>query len=788
MCKKLPKLVSQSTLNCKIFVGTVLFFLSVAVILAQTGEFTYQGKLSDGGAPANGNYDFQFELHNSLASTTPLATATRSGVLVTNGIFTVQLDFPTALFDGTDRFLKINVKPAGSPNPYTALAPYQPLTSAPYSYKSLNAATADFAITANNSLQLGGVAANQYVQTTDSRMSDARTPLPGSPNYVQNTNSLQASSNFNISGTGTANTFNAATQYNVGGNRVLSVPGDQNVFAGLNSGTANTTGFGNAFFGHFAGNVNTTGANNSFFGTDAGRNNTADGNSFFGRSAGFATTGGINNAFFGLDSGRFNISGSNNAFFGKESGFNNIADGNSFFGYRAGFGNTSGNSNAFFGNGAGQANVTGNFNSFFGNQAGNLNTGTSNSFFGTSAGISNVGGGNNAFFGTIAGQQNTTGNNNTFYGAAAGSTNTTGTNNTALGFFANVGSNNLNFATAIGSGATVSTSNTIALGRSDGSDAVLIPGNLSISGTLAANLPAGDADYVQNRTTPQASTSFNISGSGTASVFNATAQYNINNNRVLSIAGTNNLFSGAGSGASNSGSGNTFIGSGAGSSNTSGNNNTFIGSGAGSSGVTGSNNVVIGSNANLSAGVSNSIVIGNGQSATTSNTLEIGASTVNISGTNISLSGNVDVLTFKVNSLGASGSTAICTNASGFFSTCSSSRRYKTNIRTYGGGLEILRYFRPVTFDWKADGKPDVGFVAEEVNELEPLLATYNDKGEVEGVKYAQITTVLVNAVKEQQTEIEAQQKQIEQQQKQINALKKFICAQNPGAEICKEQ
>jgi hypothetical protein len=49
----------------------------------------------------------------------------------------------------------------------------------------------------------------------------------GSGNYIQNTASLQASSNFNISGNGTAagtlsgNIINATTQYNTGSNRVL---------------------------------------------------------------------------------------------------------------------------------------------------------------------------------------------------------------------------------------------------------------------------------------------------------------------------------------------------------------------------------------------------------------------------------------------------------------------------------------------------------------------------------------------------------------------------------------
>jgi hypothetical protein len=67
----------------------------------------------------------------------------------------------------------------------------------------------------------------------------------------------------------------------------------------------------------------------------------------------------------------------------------------------------------------------------------------------------------------------------------------------------------------------------------------------------------------------------------------------------------------------------------------------------------------------------------------------------------------------------------------------------------------------------------DVGFGAEDIAAVEPLLVTYNEKGEIEGVKYDRIVTVLVNAVKEQQA--------------QIDALKKLLCGQNPDAEVCKK-
>ena len=101
-----------------------------------------------------------------------------------------------------------------------------------------------------------------------------------------------------------------------------------------------------------------------------------------------------------------------------------------------------------------------------------------------------------------------------------------------------------------------------------------------------------------------------------------------------------------------------------------------------------------------------------------------------------------------------------------------------------------MQRLRPISFEWKDGGMKDVGFSAEDVAAVEPLLVTYNDKGEVEGTKYDRISAVLVNAVKQQQGQIEAQQTQLEQQQAQIevqqqqlkqqqtviDGLKKLLC------------
>ncbi len=59
---------------------------------AQTSGFTYQGRLTDGGTVANGNYDFQFALWDSLNSGNQIgSTQGVNTVPVSNGVFTVSL-------------------------------------------------------------------------------------------------------------------------------------------------------------------------------------------------------------------------------------------------------------------------------------------------------------------------------------------------------------------------------------------------------------------------------------------------------------------------------------------------------------------------------------------------------------------------------------------------------------------------------------------------------------------------------------------------------------------------
>jgi len=113
--------------------------------------FNYQGQLSDDGVPAGGIYDLRFAIYDSLNGGSPVAgPLTNSAVGVTNGLFTVELDFGSAVFDGSARWLEIGVRPSGSPNDYSPLSPRQPITSVPYAIRALAASNLVGTVPATN--------------------------------------------------------------------------------------------------------------------------------------------------------------------------------------------------------------------------------------------------------------------------------------------------------------------------------------------------------------------------------------------------------------------------------------------------------------------------------------------------------------------------------------------------------------------------------------------------------------------------------------------------------------
>ena len=88
--------------------------------------------------------------------------------------------------------------------------------------------------------------------------------------------------------------------------------------------------------------------------------------------------------------------------------------------------------------------------------------------------------------------------------------------------------------------------------------------------------------------------------------------------------------------------------------------------------------------------------------------------------------------------------------------TTYSSKRWKTNIQPIENALDKVQRLRGVTFDWKKDGKHDIGLVAEEVGQVIPEVVAYeSNKKDAKSVDYSRLVAVLIEAVKAQQKEIE---------------------------------
>ena len=105
---------------------------------AQGTAFTYQGELQNNGGPASGTYQLAFTLFASSTGGAAVAgPVTNSAVGVTNGLFTVTIDFGAAVWNGAINWLQIGVASNGVGS-FTTLVPRQEVTPAPYAITAVN--------------------------------------------------------------------------------------------------------------------------------------------------------------------------------------------------------------------------------------------------------------------------------------------------------------------------------------------------------------------------------------------------------------------------------------------------------------------------------------------------------------------------------------------------------------------------------------------------------------------------------------------------------------------------
>ncbi len=361
---------------------------------------------------------------------------------------------------------------------------------------------------------------------------------------------------------------------------------------------------------------------------------------------------------------------------------------------------TTGTDNMFVGNLTGNANTTGAQNTFIGSSAGDSNTtGAKNTFVGEDAGGGNAGGSNNVFVGENAGLQNSSGSDNVAVGQSAGDTISTGDFNTMIGKNADVSLGGLTNVTAIGANAQVDASNSLVLGGING-----VNSGTSVNVGIGTPDPKVKLHLLGDSQDHVTIRGTRIGSSSTYSMPTATLD-------------GNNLMALEGNGHTGSGFSNPMAA------------------------------IRLKASQDWAVGATGTYIA---FETTANNTTTITERVrINANGT------------VEVNVLGGGGTDDVCRNGNKALSDCSSSRRYKDNILPFKAGLKLVSKLRPVTFDWKG-GAADLGLVAEEVAAVEPLLTVYNDKGEIEGVKYKQLNVVLINAMKELQAQNTALLKRLE--------------------------
>jgi hypothetical protein len=78
-----------------------------------TTAFTYQGQLRDGGTNANGTYGMTFKLYDAVSAGNQIGSSLVGSVILSNGLFSVNLDFGANVFTNTARWLDITVTNSG---------------------------------------------------------------------------------------------------------------------------------------------------------------------------------------------------------------------------------------------------------------------------------------------------------------------------------------------------------------------------------------------------------------------------------------------------------------------------------------------------------------------------------------------------------------------------------------------------------------------------------------------------------------------------------------------------
>jgi trimeric autotransporter adhesin len=606
---------------------------------------------------------------------------------------------------------------------------------------------------------------------------------------------------------------------------IATTTGQYNTFFGYQTGMKTTTGRNNVFIGYHVGQNNIGGTYNTFVGSESGVNNESGNfNSFFGNYAGHWNKAGDYNTYLGF-------------YAGMESGLTegDNASHNTMVGFYAGKNNRNGDKNVFLGFNAGNSNSDASYGVFIGSYAGYDNTiGASNIFIGNESGRNNTTGDNNLFIGYRAGYYNETGefntnlgyqsgyysgygtvsvdpSYNTFVGYQAGYNNRYGAYNTYIGYRAGWGT---------GYVSTTSGSNNVAIGYDAGYDLTTGHDNVFLGYYSGNNNSTGNYNVFIGRSAGKANTSaqynsfigYQAGEETTTGGYNTMMGYLAGNKNTT---GVNQAFFGYNAGYENTGSHNTFVGSEAGYLTEAGADNVYIGMGAGRE-CEGSANVFIGSGAGKSeTTASNKLIIENTHSwgddyetislvygDFASDWLRINGN-LKVNGTAFHIENNPGSGSTPTNYVYQGSSTGSTEKeyaftihdalwvtstawSDGWYSN--SDKRLKKNIKNINNPISLINQINGVYYEWiddKANKNTEevskfknsdvqIGFIAQEVEKFIPEIVFTDGEG-YKSVDYSKMTAVLLEAIKEQQKQIEELKSENISKTEEIQSLKSQI-------------
>jgi hypothetical protein len=98
-------------------------------------------------------------------------------------------------------------------------------------------------------------------------------------------------------------------------------------------------------------------------------------------------------------------------------------------------------------------------------------------------------------------------------------------------------------------------------------------------------------------------------------------------------------------------------------------------------------------------------------------------------------------------------------SAGGYYYT--SDERLKENIVKIGNAVDTVESLEGVSFNWKENGEKDIGLVAQDVEKVLPEVVLTDEETGMKSISYGNIVAVLIEAIKEQQEEIDELKEQI---------------------------